>query len=248
MRVKQRALIYGFFGLFIGLIIGFWIANAFSRNHSTPIVRQNPVSSQQPPAPANSGEKLSREEIAASFAAAENRKDDADFQKNLGLALARYAAVQNDSSFLPQLINLLERVNGLSNEKDAAILIALADVHFLQARGKSEAELYQKARNLYQQADKLNPNSPDAKIAHASTFLFSIPASPDTAISELNSILEQHPKNEDAMQLLIAALIQNDKAEIAEQKLFELKKINSRNLAIPDLEAQLNQNKIKLNQ
>ena len=245
--MKIGVLIYGFFGLLIGLVIGFWIANAVNRNLSPPLVNQNPISLQQTEAPENSGEKLSPDEIKAAFAAAENRKEDAVFQKNLGLALSRYAKVQNDSSFLPELITLLERANRLSNEKDTDVLTALGDIYFIQAQEKSEARLYDKSRNLYQRAIRLNPDNADIKTAYASTFLFSKPANPEAAITELNSILKQNPKDENALQLLILALNQSDKIEIAEQKLSELKKINSNNPAIPDLEAQLTQNKIKLN-
>jgi tetratricopeptide (TPR) repeat protein len=245
--VKIGVLIYGFFGLLIGLVIGFWIANAVNRNLLPPLVNQNPISLQQTKAPENSDEKLTQEEIKAAFAAAENRKEDAVFQKNLGLALSRYAKVQNDKSFLPELITLLERANRLSNEKDTEVLTALGDIYFIQAQEKSEASLYEKSRNLYQRAVRLNPDNADIKTAYASTFLFSKPAKPETAITELNSILNQNPNNEDALQLLILALIQSNKIEIAEQKLSELKKINSNNPAIPDLEVQLTQNKINLN-
>ena len=244
--MKFGVLIYGLFGLLIGLVIGFWIANAVNRNFSPPLVNQNPISLQQTKAPENSGEKLSLDEIKAAFAAAENRKEDAVFQKNLGLALTRYVKVQNDSSFLSELITLLERANRLSNEKDTDVLTALGEVYFIQAQEKSEARLYEKSRNLYQRAIRLNPDNADIKTAYASTFLFSKPANPEAAITELNSILKQNPNNEDALQLLILALNQSDKIEIAEQKLSELKKINSSNPAIPNLEAQLIQNKINL--
>ncbi|HEX8196146.1 MAG TPA: tetratricopeptide repeat protein, partial [Pyrinomonadaceae bacterium] len=191
--------------------------------------------------------KLSPDEIKAAFAAAENRKEDPVFQKNLGLALSRYAKVQSDSSFLPELITLLERANRLSNEKDTEVLTALADVYFIQAREKFEASLYEKARNLYQRAISLDPDNADIKTAYAYTFLFSKPAKPEAAITELNSILKQNPNDEGALQLLILALIQSNKIEIAGQKLSELKKINPNNTAISDLEAQLTQHKINLN-
>ncbi|HEX8567470.1 MAG TPA: tetratricopeptide repeat protein [Pyrinomonadaceae bacterium] len=245
--MKIGVLIYGFFGLLIGLVIGFWIANSVNRNFPPPLVNQNPISLQQTKAPENSGEKLSPDEIKAAFAAAENRKEDAVFQKNLGLALSRYAKVQSDSSFLPELITLLERANRLSNEKDTDILTTLGDVYFIQAREKSEAGLYEKARSLYQSAVRLRPDNADIKRAYASTFLFSKPAKPEAAITELNSILKQNPSDEDALQLLVLALIQTNKVEIAGQKLSELKKINPDNPAVPDLEAQLTQNKINLN-
>lgn len=245
--MKIGVLIYGFFGLLIGLVIGFWIANAVNRNLSPPLVNQNPISLQQTATPDNSGEKLSQEEIKAAFAAAENRKEDAVFQKNLGLALSRYAKVQSDSSFLPELITLLERANLLSNGKDTEVLTALGDVYFINAQEKSEPGLYEKARNFYQSAVRLSPDNADIKTAYASTFLFSKPANPEAAITELNSILKQNPNNEDALQLLILALNQSGKIEIAGQKLSELKKINSNNPAIPDLEAQITQNKIKIN-
>lgn len=245
--MKIGVLIYGFFGLLIGLVIGFWIANAVNRNLSPPLVNQNPISLQQTAAPENSGEKLSPEEIKGAFAAAENRKEDAVFQKNLGLALSRYVKVQNDSSFLPELITLLERANRISNEKDTEVLTALGDVYFIQAQEKSEASLYEKSRNFYQNAVRLNPDNADIKTAYASTFLFSKPAKPEAAITELNSILKQNPNDEDALQLLVLALIQSNKIEIAGQKLSDLKKINPNNPAISDLEAQLTQHKINLN-
>lgn len=241
--MKQNALIYGSLGLLIGLIIGFWIANAYNRNFSVPPVVQNSSQLSRTPKSESFDEKLSREEIAASFAAAESRKDDREFQKKLGLALARYAAIQNDSSFLTELILLLERTNRLFNEKDVETLSVMADVYFIKAGEKNDTTLLDKSRKLYRQAISLNPENSDLKAAHASTFLFSKPSQPEAAISELNSILEQNPKHENSLQLLISALIQTKKIELAEQKLAELKKINSSHPAIPALDAQLNQNK-----
>lgn len=244
--MKQTALIYGFFGILIGLTIGFWIANAFNRNFPAPPSRQNSVSLQSDQQSQMASEKLSREEVKNTFAAAENRKDDLDFQKKLGLSLARYAAVQNDTSFLSELIVLLERANRLSNEKDAEILTALAEVSFTKAGENSDSTLYQKARILYQQAVRLKPDNADFKTAYAATFLFSKPNQPEVAITELSSILKQSPQHEEALRLLTLALIQSDKLELAERKISELKKINSDNPTIPDLEAQLKQNKIKI--
>jgi tetratricopeptide (TPR) repeat protein len=241
--VKKGALIYGFFGLVIGLTIGFWVANAFNRTVSLSTVNQNPVSAPQPAPPENNVEKLSQEEIKAAFASAENR--DAAFQKDLGLALYRYSKLQNDSSFAPQLIKLLERANHLSNEKEIEILVALADTLF--NAGQDDAIIVEKARNLYQKAVKLKPSEANIKTAFASTYLFSKPPIPEAAISELNAVLKQHPQNESALQLLVFALIQNGKSDAAEQKLSELEKINPNNSALPDLKVQLAQNKLNRN-
>lgn len=245
--MKYGAFIYGFCGLLIGLVIGFWIANAVSRNVSSPHISGNLISLEKKQTPENGGENLSREEIASAFAAAENRKEDAAFQKELGLALSRYAKVQNDFSFLPELIALLERANRISSEKDADILAALGDAYLIQAQEKSEPNLYEKARNLYRQAVRLKPDNAGFKRAYAVSFLFSKPAESEAAISELNSVLKQNPNDESALELLVLALIQSNKVEIAEQKLSEIKKNNPNSRAIADLEAQLNQNKIKLN-
>ncbi|MDQ4120030.1 MAG: hypothetical protein M3209_01005 [Acidobacteriota bacterium] len=244
--MKQGTLIYGFVGLVIGLVGGFWAANTVARNFSQPFVNQKSIPLKQEQQPAGNSEKLTGEEIKASFAAAESRKDDFVFQKKLGLALARYAAAENDASFLPELINLLERASRLANEKDFEILMTLADVYFFQAREKNDPDLYDKSKELYQRAIRLNPDSAEAKMAYASTFLYSKPPRPDAAVKELNLILKQFPRNEGVLQLLISALIQSGDVEIAEQRLSELKKINSNNPAIPDLESQLTQNKIKL--
>lgn len=245
--MKQSAFIYGFFGLVIGLVIGFWIANFYTRNLPAPLPAQNPISVQANREPEKTGEKLSREEILASFAAAENRKEDSDFQKKLGLALAGYSTVQNDRSFLPELIALLERANRLADEKDVEILTALADLYFIQGGEKSDPAFYDKARNVYQRAIILNPGNADLKAAHAATFLYSKPPRADAALAELNSILKQNQNHEFSLQLLILALIQTNQIQTAGQKLAELKKLNAANPAIPDLEAQLSQNKINSN-
>jgi predicted Zn-dependent protease len=239
-----KALIFIFVGLLIGLTIGFWIANAFNRTVSLSTEnQQNSVSVQSAAAPEENVEKLSREEIKAAFASAENR--DFAFQKDLGLALYRYSKLQNERSFLPQLIKLLESANRLSNEKDVEILSAFADVLFVT--GSENPVQVEKARNLYQKAIKSDPSDENVKTAYASTYLFSKPAQPVAAIAELNRVLRQNPQNEIALQLLVLALIQSEKFDVAEQKLSELEKINPNNSAVPDLKVQLTQNELNRN-
>lgn len=244
--MKKSALIYGFVGLVIGLTIGFWVANVFNRAVSRSSVNHDSVSAKQTTAPEDDRvEKLSPEEIKAAFASSENRKEDAAFQKELSLALYRYSKIQNDSSFLPELLKLLERANKSANEKDAEILIALADTAF--NFGQNKTNFAEKARNLYLKAIKLNPSDSNIKTALASTYLFSKPAEPETAISKLDAILKQDPQNEGALQLLVSALIQTGEFDLAEQKLSDLEKINPNNSAIPDLKVQLTQTRLNRN-
>lgn len=240
--MKNGALVYCLGGLVIGLIIGFLIANVVNRNVRLPISAQTPAATNNRQTE-NAPESLSREEIKAAFASAEERKEDAAFQKNLALALYRYAKVQNDSGFLPELQNLLERVNQQTKSADFEVLTALADCYFTQGQEKSNASLIEKSQDFYRQAVKLNPANTDAKIALASTHLFTKPAQPEKALQELNSILEQNPKNEPALQVIVLALIQDKKNEAAARRLSELKEINPENPAISDLEAQLAQKK-----
>lgn len=241
--MKKGALVYCLGGLVIGLIIGFLIANAVSRNVRLPIAAQAPAVTNNRQTE-DAAERLSREEIKAAFASAEERKEDAAFQKNLALALYRYAKVQNDSGFLPELQNLLERANLQSKSADFEVLTALADCYFTQGQEKSNAGLIEKSQDFYREAVNLNPANTVVKIALASTHLYTKPSKPEKAVQELNLILKQNPKNEPALQVIVLALIQGKKNEAAAQKLSELKKINPNNPTIADLETRLAQNKI----
>jgi predicted Zn-dependent protease len=241
--VKKGALVYCLGGLVIGLISGFLIANAVSRTVPVPIPTQTPAATNNRQTK-NAAERLSREEIKAAFASAEERKEDAAFQKNLALALYRYAKVQNDSGFLPELQNLLEHVNQQTKSTDFEVLTALADCYFTEGQEKSNASLIDKSQDFYREAVRLNPANTDAKIALASTYLFTKPAQPEKAVRELNSILKQNPKNEAALQVIVLALIQSKKDGEAAQRLSELKEVNPDNPVTADLEAQLAQKKI----
>jgi cytochrome c-type biogenesis protein CcmH/NrfG len=144
---------------------------------------------------------------------------------------------------MPQLVKLLERANELSNQRDSEVLSVLADTYFAIAREKRDKDAREKALDAFRQATNLKPEDSALKTAYAAGLIFAEPAQAEKAIKQLEAALKLDPKNQNAMQLLVLALVQTGKTKTAEDKLAELKTLDANNPAIPELENQIAQQK-----
>ena len=73
--------------------------------------------------------ELSKEEIRKKIVDAEENQNNFTFQKELGLALYRYAIMKRDQELVSEVVKLLERANKL-NPKDYDVLVSLGNAHF----------------------------------------------------------------------------------------------------------------------
>ena len=233
-------------GLLFGLIVGFLLANSFSRHsfdsdnqkpgQASPVIRSNPNPITELPA---SSEKLSKTEIQTALEQAASRNSEPLIQKKIGLALYNYARIENDTTYLAELRDLLQNASKNLGEKDFDLLMVLGEICL-------ETGDFEQSEKYFRQALKLKAGDVDAQNRLGTVYLKQKTDSAKVkAVGIFENVLKQNPGNEEALQNLINALIESKKMEEAEQLLNRLKKVNSDNPAIPDLEIQISQSKQK---
>lgn len=235
--ISLAAVIISFFG-------GFLLANALNRNELNALRADvERLKNSSNAAPNNNAElSLSDEEIRQKIAEADKNPDNFNFQKNLGLALYRYAAMKQDAQLLSEVARLLTRANQ-KNGKDYDVLIALGNSYFDIGYIKKDDENLKKSREFYQQALAQKPNDADARTDLGLTYFLVNPPETEKALAELNKSLQTNPKHEKTLQVMAQVFLSQNKTDEAEKYLTKLREVNPENQFLPKLDLQLSQTK-----
>lgn len=222
--------------VFISFFGGFLLANALNRSEMNEIRAENAgLKNAQSASPQNDSESsLSGEEIRQKIAQADQNPANISYQKNLGIALYRYAAMKQDSDLLNEVARLLNRVYE-KDSKDFEVLVTLGNVYFDIGYLKKENENFLKARELYQKALEQKATDDGLRTDYGLTFFLEKPPQTDKAIAEFQKALQTNPENERALESLTQAFLSQNKIEEAEKTLAKLKEINPDNQSLPDL-------------
>lgn len=229
--MKKSFVILSTIAVVISFIGGFMLANALNRKELEELRKENSrlKSAQQ------SSSALTDEEIRNKIAEADKRPDDFNFQKGLGIALYRYSVIERETKYLPDVVRLLERAARL-NPQDFETQVALGDVSFDLAQISKDESQYEKAREFYRNALKIKPQEVDIQSSLALTYLQSNPPDYDKAVAELKKALTMNANHERSLESIVRALAAQGKNSEARVYLDKLKKINSQNKSIPELE------------
>lgn len=235
--ISLVAVIISFFG-------GFLLANALNRSELNTLRAETERLKTAPNnSPNNNSElSLSDEEIRQKIAEADQNPDNFNFQKNLGLALYRYAAMKQDALLLAEVARLLTRANQ-KDEKDYDVLITLGNCYFDIGYIKKDNENLTKAREFYQKALTQKPNDADVRTDLGLTYFLVNPPETDKALAQFQKSLEANAKHEKTLQMMAQALLSQNKAVEAEKYLTKLKEVNPKNQFLPELDSQLSQTK-----
>lgn len=218
------------------------MANALNRSELNTLKADNErlKISQNSPDQNQSNAGLSDEEIRARIAEADRNPNNFDFQKNLGLALYRYAAMKQDADLLAEVGRVLNRAYE-NNKQDYDVVVALGNVYFDIAYFKKDNAPFQKAREFYSQALQQNPKDVDVRTDLGLTYFLTDPPENERALAEFQKSLQTNPKHEKTLQVITQTfLAQNDAAE-AEKYIAKLKEVNSANQYLAELESRLSQ-------
>lgn len=223
-----------------GFIGGFMLANAINRSE---INSQKGTSSQTGPsntavAQAQGDQELSPEEIKAKIAEADKNPGNFTFQKDLGVALYRYAAMKQDEALLGESVRILDRANTLG-AKDFDVLVALGNAHFDLGFAKKETTGFQTAREIYTKALELKPADADVATDLGLTWFLQDPPSYDKASTALQKVSDANPKHERSLQFLVQSYVKQNKMADAEKALAKLKSINPANTSIAELSSEI---------
>lgn len=244
--MSKKALIVSILAVFISFLGGFFFSNAFNRQEISNLQAEVGRLKNASPAPDedNSQTALTTEEIRQKIGEADSNPGNIEFQKNLGVALYRYASMKQDAELLPDAARLLERVHE-RNPNDYNTILTLAGLYADFSQIKNDGDAARKSRELYQKALAIKPNDADARTDLGASFLSGSPPEYEKAIAEFQKSLQINPKDERTLEFITRALANAGKNREAEIYAGKLREINPKNEALPDLETLLAQGKNK---
>lgn len=248
--MNKHNLLYGIVGLLAGFIVGFLIANSINHREggapgakltqpgATAPAQNNNLSS----APDSSDSPtLSDEEMQRGIAAGDQKPDDIQLQRKLGLGLYGYVVYTNEERYLPDAVRFLKRAYA-ATPADRELAVKLGNALFIIAQTNYSTQ-FAEARIYFQKALELKADDADVRTDLGRTYYLGKPSDPQRAIAEYRKALTINAKHEPALQNLAAALIVTGKHSEAEKRIAELQNINPSNAALSDLRAQLAQSK-----
>jgi tetratricopeptide (TPR) repeat protein len=209
----------------IGFVGGFIFANAVNRRGIE----------LQPVAQTSGGESdLSPNEIRKKIVEADANPSDLTFQRDLGVALYRYASIKRDVPLLREAIRLIKRAHELT-PNDRAVAIHLGNALFDTAFLGQDPRAFSEARDVYQAVLAAGPEDADVRTDLGLTYFLTEPPDLTAATSEFMKALSTKPDHEKALQYLVQAHIRAGRAAEAGEYLARLEKVNPGNPAVKEL-------------
>jgi len=237
----KNAILLTIAGVALGFIIGFLVANSVNRSEINGLRAQLEAARSAARPNDESGETLSADEIKSKIDEADQNPNNADYQKNLGLALYRYGAFKNDPDVISQSIRLLERASNLSpNDKD--VTVGLGNAWFDIGYIKKDNNAFDKSREFYSRMLAGDANNADVRTDLGMTYFLQEPPDNARAAAEFKRALAVDPKNEKALEFIIQSLSRQGNNAEAVKYLDTLRQSHPQNASLASLSAQLGQN------
>lgn len=255
--MTRDKILYGIIGLLAGFVIGFAFSNTANRNEldtlraelararagAQPAANANASAA---PSPAGNGlPQLSEEDLRRAIARGDASPDDINMQRNLGRGLYLYAVQTGNNALLADAVRFLKRAHE-AEPTDYITLVLVANA-LLDVGQSGNPASFAEARTYYEKALQARPNDVDVRTDLGLTYFLARPSDPRSAIREYRRALALDPRNEKTLQHLTAALIAAREPAEAEQRLGELERLNPSNAALPELRAQLAQQRSAAN-
>lgn len=240
-------------GLGLGLAIGFGFANLSHRFESqtqSQIIQLQPASPSKSPDPPTtvqddrSDSILSREELEQSIANADNHRSDKKLQRDLGLALFRYAQLEGDTDLLSDVVRLLDRASQEKSLQNKDLYQTLGDSLFILAK-KNDLKKILATRDAYKKALQLDSADADLLINIGLTFESQDPADYRMAIKQYNQALQLKQNYQKGLEFLARVLVKNREIAQAEIVAQKIKLLYPSSNALAELQASINQEKLK---
>ncbi len=219
---------------------GFILANALNRAELTAVRSENERLRSEVSASAadDPRSELTDEEIRTKIAEADNNPDNFQFQKTLGLALYRYAAMKKDPDLLAESVRLLTRAGDLQ-KTDQDVLIGLGNAYFDIGYFRKDNASLIRSREFYSKALQKTPDDVDIRTDLGLTYFLMEPPDDDRAAAEFQKSLSINAKHEKTLQFMIQTLLRQKKIAEAGSLLVRLREINPANETLIQLSAEL---------
>jgi tetratricopeptide (TPR) repeat protein len=214
---------------------GFLLANALNRSEIEKLRSENSrLSSSDRTADKSSDTALSDDEIKAKISQADSDPTNFQYQRNLGIALYRYASMKQDTRLLAEATRIIDRAAALKQD-DRELIVARGNAHFDTGLVKKDNSELETARGCYEQALKLKADDSDVQTDLGLTYFLFDPPDIERAVSDFKKSIAIDPRHEKSLVFLIQALSKQQKSDEAKQYLAKLKSINPNNEALAGL-------------
>jgi tetratricopeptide (TPR) repeat protein len=233
-QVEKKALTIAIISLVAGIAIGFLSANGFNRSELDALRSENARLKAGAETAGDQEPRLSDEEIQSRIRKADENPSDLEYQKNLGVALYRYAAMKKDVPLLMESMRLLKRVL-VSDPGNFDINVALGNAYFDIAYFGQDSPAFATARQYYETALKSKPADSPVRTDYGLTYFLQDPPDNERAVSEFSMALKSDPKNERTLEFAVQAYIKLHDQANAKKTLESLRSANSANASIPEL-------------
>lgn len=238
--MDKNTILYVIIALLTGFIGGFLIANSINRSEINSLRAQAGRQTSQTAQPQSNTQEqtLSDAELKAKIAEADKSPSNFAFQKDLGIALYRYAAMKQDVSILAEAQRILERANSL-NGRDFDVAVALGNSYFDIAFDKKDGAGFQKAREIYENALQIKPDDADVQTDIGISYYWQPSPDYNKAVAVLEKVSTANPTHTRSMQYLARSYIKLGKFTEAEKAVGKIKSINPNQEGLAELNAEL---------
>lgn len=206
-------ILFGVFGLLIGLMLGFMFANSLNRGNSElQPVMPNSLNANNAAAPAT--RTGSMPQVAEALDRAEKEPDNFDAQMAVGDLYYRIERYTDAAGFY-------QKANKIRPEEPQP-LIKLGNAYF-------EAQQYENAEKWYADALKIAPSDTGVRTDLGLTFFLRTPRDLDRAIKEFQAVLAVEPDKKITLQNLALAYREAGDQENHKLILERLRKVDPNN-------------------
>lgn len=198
----------------ISFIGGFYFANNFNRGELDTLRAENERLKNSAPSNTTTAANeptLSDAEIKAKIDEADRNPTSFEFQRNLGMALYRYATIKQNTPLLKDALRILLRADSIRSD-DREVKITLGNTYFdiayfekINRTGTADSinKNFDNARKSYGQALAMRADDAAVITDIGLTYFLEEPAEYKTAADELAKALKIDPKHERAVQFMV---------------------------------------------
>ncbi|MGI8813325.1 MAG: tetratricopeptide repeat protein [Pyrinomonadaceae bacterium] len=232
--MEKRTLTVALLSLIAGCTIGFVVANALNRREVESLRGGAVAQKPQADSDSNTASKLTDEEIQAGIRKADDSPNDLVYQRNMGVALYRYASSNKDVPLLGESTRLLKRVLD-SDPTNVDINTALGNAYFDMGYFGKDSANFVKARTFYETALSKTPGDASLLTDYGLTYFLQEPPDYDQAVSEFEKALKKDPRNEKALEFSTQVYAKRGDMDSAKRSIEKLRAVNPSNPAIAGL-------------
>ena len=232
--VQGRTTVIAIIAAVVGLIAGFLLANSINRSQLTSLRAENETLKKERQTPVDpSAATLSAEEIRSTIKRADDNPSDYQTQRNVGIAMYRYAATKQDTELFADAIRLLTRAHELRPE-DHDVTVALANAYFDVGYFSKDNAAFDRSRQYYEKALVIRPRNTDVIVDVGLSYFLQNPPDYERSVAQFRRGLAVDPKHEKTLQYIVQALIKQNKGTEAATYLQQLRQVNPRNESIAE--------------